>query len=346
MEASRFLGKGFILKILNSYYPDLYFPISNEICINNALKLFGFDHSGLNFIDKNKKLQEIFLNKKGTLNSSITNLELMEFLFSKYDMKGTIELQKDEVVSKGEFEIVQFHPAYTYEDFVRGMMAISNKNSQIEYVVENKILADFASRALNNNNANYVLILDEINRANLPSVLGELIFALEYRFDEEHPKLTTVQSMYALKENQDDEDGDKQLRLPNNLFIIGTMNTADRSVGHIDYAIRRRFAFIDILPSEEVINNVVPELLKDRAKVLFNNVSQLFIRELISPDFEPKDVQIGHSYFLATTENELKIKLDYEIKPILREYLRDGIFNITMNVNDYSIENYINNLSF
>src|SRR5690606_14650101 len=81
---------------------------------------------------------------------------------------------------------------------------------------------------------NYVLIIDEINRANLSSVLGELIYALEYRGEE-------VQSMYAV-------DGSNKLILPPNLYIIGTMNTADRSVGHIDYAIKRRFAFVDVLP--------------------------------------------------------------------------------------------------
>lgn len=86
---------------------------------------------------------------------------------------------------------------------------------------------------------NFVLIIDEINRANLPAVLGELIYALEYRGE-------SVNSMYSI-------DGDSTIIIPKNLFIIGTMNTADRSVGHIDYAIRRRFAFEKLLPSEDII---------------------------------------------------------------------------------------------
>src|SRR5690606_7139407 len=97
----------------------------------------------------------------------------------------------------------------------------------------------------------YVLIIDEINRANLPAVLGELIYALEYRGEG-------VDSMYDL-------DGDTSIILPPNLYIIGTMNTADRSVGHIDYAIRRRFAFVEVLPSAEVINKVVPDDIKSKA---------------------------------------------------------------------------------
>lgn len=159
---------------------------------------------------------------------------------------------------------------------------------------------------------NYVLIIDEINRANLPSVLGELIYALEYRGE-------SVNSMYEL-------NGDSKITLPKNLFIIGTMNTADRSVGHIDYAIRRRFAFIDILPTDEPIES-------QEGKELFKKVTELFIKvedggvkssDHLSPDFNFKEVQIGHSYFICDVE-QLKQRLDFEIRPILREYLKDGI---------------------
>jgi MoxR-like ATPase len=325
LDASKHLGKGLMLKILNSYYPELYFPISNEICINNALKLLGFDHTGLNFIDKNKKLQEIFLEKKKKLGSDINNVEFMNFLFSTYDMKGDIELQKDEVVSKGEFEFVQFHPSYTYEDFVRGIVSKSNNQNQIEFIVENKVLSIFAQKALDNPNSNYVLILDEINRANLSAVLGELIFALEYRFDKDKVKQTTVRSMYTLKEHVDDENGTNELRLPKNLYIIGTMNTADRSVGHIDYAIRRRFAFVDVLPrdlSEE------PNIKFD--SILFNEVALLFDDHLTS-DFNKNQVQLGHSYFIDKSEEggDMAVRLKYEIIPILEEYIKDGILKET-----------------
>lgn len=166
---------------------------------------------------------------------------------------------------------------------------------------------------------NYVLIIDEINRANLPSVLGELIYALEYRGE-------AVESMYAIEDNN-------QITIPPNLYIIGTMNTADRSVGHIDYAIRRRFAFVEVLPDESVIDNV-------KAKTLFNEVSKLFVdssedkpknSKYLTADFDYKDIQLGHSYFLLKDGEEqkqieeLKLRLQYEIKPILLEYVKDGI---------------------
>ncbi len=167
---------------------------------------------------------------------------------------------------------------------------------------------------------NYVLIIDEINRANLSSVLGELIYAIEYRGE-------SVDSMYNV-------NGSNKLILPDNLFIIGTMNTADRSVGHIDYAIRRRFAFVDVMPKD-----LSYELGDKFHKTLFNRVATLFETNL-SPEFEKKDVQLGHSYFIdkSTDGGSMDIRLEYEIKPILKEYVKDGILI------GESIKDDINNL--
>ena len=164
---------------------------------------------------------------------------------------------------------------------------------------------------------NYVLIIDEINRANLSAVLGELIYALEYRGE-------AVQSMYTI-------EGDSSLTLPPNLYIIGTMNTADRSVGHIDYAIRRRFAFVNILPKD-----LTNELGNNFAKSLFDSVANLF-KDNLSPEFKKEDVQLGHSYFI-TKHTPINIRLEYEIKPILLEYVKDGVLI------GQDIEDKINNL--
>ncbi|RIY37403.1 hypothetical protein CKY20_04090 [Capnocytophaga canis] len=180
----------------------------------------------------------------------------------------------------------------------------------------------------------FVLIIDEINRANLSSVLGELIYALEYRGE-------AVDSMYAV-------DGSNKITLPPNLYIIGTMNTADRSVGHIDYAIRRRFAFVDVLPRDLSKNS---DIKFEKEK--FTEVSELFIKnfdlskdyskekieksDYLSNEFDVKDVWLGHSYFIEQYEKDnngedikdkpidFRIRLEYEIKPILREYVKDGV---------------------
>jgi 5-methylcytosine-specific restriction protein B len=318
------LGKGLILKISHSYNPDDFFPINSEDSLGNALRLMGVNPKGLSFYEKNKELQQLFQAKKKEFDADVTSVEFMRFLFGNFDMKGHLELQADQVYTKGEFKTIQFHPAYTYEDFVRGIIAKST-GTQVEYLTVNKVLAEFAETALGAPTSKFVLVIDEINRANLPAVLGELIYALEYRGKP-------VETMYTI-------GNENQITLPKNLYIIGTMNTADRSVGHIDYAIRRRFAFVDVLPDREVIQN-------QKAKALFDTVTKLFIKTnengkdektFLSADFEAKEVQLGHSYFLAKSDDELKLKLEYEIKPILYEYMKDGVLLST-------VENEINGL--
>lgn len=309
----KFFGPCFTLKLLHSYFPDEYFPINSVDALNNALKLLGCYNKQMGTIEKNVKLKDIYLDKR-QFNTDLTLIEFASIIWDNFNLKDGEELsENDEVMTHGEFKIIQFHPAYTYEDFVRGIVASSHEGV-ISYKVENKILAEFAKEALENPNSKYVLIIDEINRANLPSVLGELIYALEYRGEY-------VQSMYEYENTRD-------IKLPKNLYVIGTMNTADRSVGHIDYAIRRRFAFYDVLPNLSVVKN-------KKAINLFEEVAQLFKEDsyYLSSDFDANDVQIGHSYFIASDEKmtddefeaELKQKLKYEIKPILYEYIKDGI---------------------
>ncbi|MGN6396680.1 MAG: AAA family ATPase [Mucilaginibacter sp.] len=156
----------------------------------------------------------------------------------------------------------------------------------------------------------YVMVIDEINRANLPAVLGELIYALEYR---DRP----IKPIYDL------EEGENMITLPSNLYIIGTMNTADRSVGHLDYAIRRRFAFRDILPDEHVITYPPAKNLFRQIRALFGTSHQ--DPGYLSPEFSEKDLMLGHSYFMCNDTAQLRLKFQYEIWPLLEEYVRDGI---------------------
>lgn len=196
-----------------------------------------------------------------------------------------------------------------------------------------EILVDDIEKELKN----FVLIIDEINRANLPAVLGELIYGLEYRGEK-------VDSMYAI-------DGDYSLILPPNLYIIGTMNTADRSVGFIDYAIRRRFAFVDMLPKVlpkdigfdvELFKEVSSFFIKNIDNYITDEQCKLSPSDLLSDEFRPEDVWIGHSYFIMKDRdgnNISDMRIRYEIIPILKEYVKDGIFK-----NKTEAESKINNL--
>ena len=215
----------------------------------------------------------------------------------------------------GIWDIVQFHPSYNYDDFVRGLRVRTEDRISIYHVKDGPLLR-MATLAENNPRVNFVLIIDEINRTNVAAVLGELIYALEYR---ERP----VTLQYG-------DSKQAAVKIPTNLYIIGTMNTADRSIGHIDYAVRRRFAFVPLMPDREVVNTAYGDdqaELREIALDAFDEVAALFDEDgdLLTPDYKAHDVQIGHSYFLARSVDELLCKLEYQVVPLLREYIADGV---------------------
>ena len=174
----------------------------------------------------------------------------------------------------------------------------------------------------------YVLIIDEINRGNVSKIFGELITLLEA--DKRSGGGT---HHISLKLPYSKED----FSVPSNLYIIGTMNTTDRSTGTIDYAVRRRFAFVTLESRADVIENwcnaqSVPSDVKKAALALFaqingigRNDSSSFIAKHKASDFELEDLKVGHSYFMAKDMAGLKLKMRYEVVPLIKEYIKDGI---------------------
>lgn len=157
----------------------------------------------------------------------------------------------------------------------------------------------------------YVLIIDEINRANVSKVFGELITLIEKdkRLGAEHP--VTLSLPYSKQ---------KDFGVPQNIYIIGTMNTTDRSTGTLDYAIRRRFAFLTIPARRETIKN-------ETAQLIFDDVKK-FIEIHKYADMDIEDLMVGHSYFMADNEDELTMKIEFEVIPLIREYIKDGILSV------------------
>lgn len=414
--------------------------------INNWYKRIIKETEMKEIIDLLKHKKQIILQGAPGTGKTYTAKDIAERLIFD-EVSFDKKIQEDRLKTSDQFKLIQFHPAYTYEDFVRGIV-VETDNGQAKYTTRNKLLGEFVEKSFNNYiNSNktleilqkersneellelfktqkeeslsdgklpiigttkakikqvdeigfryftpdgsglntlsfkniialmnafpntltnkdiknksaelklgiyshetyyrqiiedmrkegvteavipqikeelkyYVLIIDEINRANLPAVLGELIYALEYRGEK-------VESMYAV-------DGDNGLIIPPNLYIIGTMNTADRSVGQIDYAIRRRFGFVDMLPKVLTDPGFDVDLFKTVSTFFIKNVddyinnpdnTSLEKSEFLSDEFLPEDVWIGHSYFIMDHHNR-DIRLNYEIKPLLREYLKDGI---------------------
>ena len=174
----------------------------------------------------------------------------------------------------------------------------------------------------------YVLIIDEINRGNVSKIFGELITLLEA--DKRSGGGT---HHISLKLPYSKED----FSVPSNLYIIGTMNTTDRSTGTIDYAVRRRFAFVTLESKAVVIENwcnahSVPTDVKVAALSLFaqingngKNDTNSFIAKHKAADFELEDLKVGHSYFMAKDMATLKLKMQYEVVPLIKEYIKDGI---------------------
>ena len=168
---------------------------------------------------------------------------------------------------------------------------------------------------------NYVLIIDEINRGNISKLFGELITLLEAdkRSGGDHP----ISAILPYSK--------ESFSIPSNLYIIGTMNTTDRSVGHIDYAVRRRFAFYTLKSSKEAIESFYNRIgagdLKVKALELFEGIND-YIKVKKSPELDLEDLMVGHSYFMSKSIDELKLKLEYEIIPLLKEYEKDGLLTL------------------
>src|SRR5690606_8733840 len=132
----QYFGDSFLLKLLNSYYPNEYFPINSEKMIDNALKIFKVNYQGLNVFEKNQKLNQVYIEKKKQLNSQLTSYEFGKLLWENFNLKtGENIIDNNDAVASGEYEIIQFHPAYSYEDFVRGIVA-ATESGNVSYQVE------------------------------------------------------------------------------------------------------------------------------------------------------------------------------------------------------------------
>lgn len=177
-------------------------------------------------------------------------------------------------------------------------------------------------------NNKVVLIIDEINRGNVAKIFGELITLLEVdkREGSEHPIQVTLPYSKDL------------FNVPKNLYIIGTMNTTDRSTGTIDYALRRRFAFVTLKSDKSVIEKHYTEpTLKSQALALFDNIEK-FIEEKQCGDLGIDDLMVGHSYFMSASKEELRDKMEYEVLPLIAEYINDGILNVSSKEKEAAFE--------
>lgn len=214
---------------------------------------------------------------------------------------------------RGQVCFVTFHQSMDYEDFVEGLRPQVTENNTVTYKIEPGIFKQICKNANDNPDKAYVLIIDEINRGNVSKIFGELISLIEKdkRKGAAHPLASKL--TYSKQE----------LTVPQNLYIIGTMNTTDRSVGSLDYALRRRFVFKTLKSDIEVVESQGSEIAST-AKTLFDDVKKFITEHNYSND-DIDDLMVGHSYFLADDARQLAMNMEYGVIPLIKEYIRDGI---------------------
>ncbi len=221
---------------------------------------------------------------------------------------------------KNEFdenEFTVFHPSYGYEDFIGGYrpsLKDPNEKSGSFSIEESKgIFTELCNRAKKEKEKKFLLVIDEINRGDIARIFGELLYGIEAK-DEDREVIISYNKT--------------KLTIPNNIYIIGTMNTADKSIALLDVALRRRFAFFAVGPNENLIQN--DKLEGVNLHQVFKNLNKRIL------NFRNKDFEIGHAYFMHPvsgkqfdTLSEFKIAWDTRILPLIMEYFHSDLSSVS-----------------
>lgn len=216
----------------------------------------------------------------------------------------TTLLSKSEGFSEERTEIVQFHANYSYEDFI-GAETLGNEGGSTIVTTKKGIFLDFIDRARNDQDNNYLFVIDELNRGNIAEIFGETILTLDRGYEVRLTKQI---------------EGISELSIPENIYIVGTMNTSDRNIAFLDLAIRRRFAFINLLPNYDYLSEEVTFEEFDLGNIL------KIINQRILEVLGDSELLLGQSYFIPQnddktwTEESFKNQFNFVLLPTLKEY--------------------------
>lgn len=302
-----------------SAYTDII--TTSDIKMNKTLS----DISSLLALKKNIILQGAPGTGK-TFSTATLSLKVLGIENIDWETPKSIMNKYDELVEDGRIAFTTFHQSMDYEDFVEGYKP-EEVNGDIKFKLKPGVFRTICEKA---KEQPCVLIIDEINRGNVSKIFGELITLLEADKRDGGDHRIHVNLTYS----------GKPFSVPNNLYIIGTMNTTDRSVGSIDYALRRRFAFWTLKSNKEVIEGQDVDFnVKSKALSLFDKVEG-FLNANPS-DMKMDDLMPGHSYFLAKSLAELESKVKYELIPLVEEYAKDGIIEVSNEKLNQAFEEWI-----
>ena len=315
-------------KELYELYYQAVCEVESERCKNGKDKNKS-DENESSELDENINnldfpLNQILYGPAGTGKTYVTISKALQIVVPEWwseDLersRSTIVEQYKVLVDEGKISFVTFHQSYGYEDFIEGIK-VKRVEGQLNYDVESGVFKNICERAKNNPNENYVLIIDEINRGNVSKIFGELITLIEESKREgksEELEGLEVTLPYS----------NEPFSVPNNLYIIGTMNSSDRSLTSVDIALRRRFEFIEMMPKPDVLSGIdiegvsvqaILETMNKRIKVLLD-----------------RDHCIGHAYFTSLIEEpslELLMTIfEKRIIPLLQEYFFDDWTKINL----------------
>ena len=307
----------FAMKIYNSYNGYEYFPIFAKSYMDKLCEIFNIEKAK-NPYEQNLEIKKYFDNSFKDIKPVI----IKEILIRNFDLKNDSDIIKkdnNKISLEGKIGFVQFHPSYDYTDFVEGLRP-KNDNGNIGFERKDGVFKEFCKEALNNQSSNFVFIIDEINRGEISKIFGELFFSVDSGYRGEKGK---VQTQYANLIDDGDEFKDG-FYIPENVYIIGTMNDIDRSVESMDFAMRRRFAWKEI-KAEDTQETILKDLgdLKDETIKRMNNLNKVIRNKETNLS---EAYCIGAAYFKKIKDNDYNgdfNKLwENHLKGLLFEYTR------------------------
>ncbi|WP_203649306.1 McrB family protein [Secundilactobacillus yichangensis] len=240
-----------------------------------------------------------------------------------------LKTNRDELMDNHQYGFVQFHPSYDYTDFVEGLRPAGIENGQLQFKLQPGTFMSFCNHAKTDPDNPYVFVIDEINRGDINKIFGELFFAIDPGY---RGKASAVTTQYA---NLHEANGmNQQFYIPENVYIIGTMNDIDRSAENIDFAMRRRFRFIQIEPKDtlQMLNAIKDEKVRKNASDSLTRLND----KIAHDDVLNSNYEIGPSYLLRLTHDDVELEdiWQQDIAPLLAEYLQ-GLDDMTSRIDGF-----------